>query len=136
MKKEKVDTPMSLVDHLKDLKKSLVVMVIVFVVAFVGCYMYAPEIVSYMININTDYTFVQSDVTELLAQYIKVSLIAALVLDSPIIVWQIHSFVSPGLTRSEDAKFVAVLIGGLVFFAIGDLFCYTIVIPFTLQFFL
>jgi len=136
VKKEKLDQKMSLGHHLKDLKKSLSVIAVTYVAAFVVCYIYAPETVSFMININTDYTFVQSDVTELLAQYIKVALIAALVISSPIIIWQVHRFVSPGLTKSEDVKFLMILIGGLIFFVIGDVFCYLVVIPFTLQFFL
>ena len=131
----KFDQKMTFTQHLGALKKCLAIMIAVFAVAFVVCYIFAPEIVTFMININKDYTFVQNDVTELLAQYIKVSLIAALVLDSPIIIWQVHSFVSPGLTKSEDAKFLMILLGGLLFFAVGDVFCYKVVIPFTLQFF-
>ena len=80
------------------------------------------------------YTFVQTGVSELLAQYIKVSLIAAFVVDSPIIVWQIVKFVGPGLKRSEEAKFLLVLLAGLVLFAMGAMFATFVVIPFTLQF--
>lgn len=135
MANQKVDQKMSVTQHLGALKKCLAIMLIVFAVAFAVCYYFAPEIVTFLLNINHNYSFQLDDVTEILAQYIKISLIAALVLDSPVIIWQIHSFVSPGLTKAEDTKFLMILVGGLAFFAIGDVFCYYVVIPFTLQFF-
>ena len=135
---KKQDQKMTFTQHLGEFKKCLVVIVAVFAIAFVVCYIYAPNFVETMmsIDIGRDISFTQTDPTELLAQYIKVALIAALVIDSPVIIWQVHSFVSPGLTKSEDTKFLTILIGGLLFFAIGDVFCYFIVIPFTLKFLL
>ena len=131
----KEDRKMTFTQHLGDFKKCLIIIFAVFAVAFIVCYIFASRFITVVVNINPDYDFVQSDVTEMLAQQLKVALIAALVLDSPVIVWQVHSFVSPGLTRSEDRKFLGVLIGGLLLFAVGALFCYFIVIPFTLRFF-
>ena len=131
----KDDRKMTLTQHLGDLKKCLIIIGAVFAVAFIVCYIFSSDFITVVVGINPDYEFVQSDVTEMLAQQMKVALIAALVIDSPIIIWQVHSFVSPGLTRSEDRKFLMVLIGGLALFATGALFCYFIVIPFTLSFF-
>ena len=126
---------MTVWDHLRELKNRLLLSLLAFGVLFVICYIFAPSFVTVIMGINEDYIFVQSDVTELLAQYMKVALITALVLDSPIIAWQIYGFASPGLTKSESAKFLGILTGGLAFFAIGACFCYFIVIPFTLSFF-
>ncbi len=131
----KIDQKMTFTQHLGAFKNCLIVIAAVYVVAFIGCYIFSSEFITAMVNINPDYDFVQSDVTEMLAQQLKVALIAALVIDSPVIVWQVHSFVSPGLTRAEDRKFLLILIGGLLLFAVGAVFCYIIVIPFTLKFF-
>ncbi len=131
----KDDRKMTLTQHLGELKKCMVIIVVIFAVAFIGCYVFSSDFIQIIVNIDPTYQFVQSDVTEMLAQQIKVSMIVAIVIDSPVIVWQIQRFVSPGLTKSEGSKFLAVMVGGLVLFAIGSVFCYIIVIPFTLKFF-
>ena len=110
--------------------------VVTYLAAACGCYYFAPQFITYAMSLAEGYTFVQTGVSELLAQYIKVSLIAAFVVDSPVIVWQIVKFVGPGLKRSEEAKFLLVLLAGLVLFAMGAMFATFVVIPFTLQFFL
>lgn len=123
-------------DHLRELRNCIVFIAVTYIVAAVGCYCFAPEFITYAMSLAKDYTFVQTGVAELMTQYILVSLIAAAVLDSPIIIWQITKFVGPGLSRSEELKFLAVLIGGLLLFFVGTLFGILVVVPFTLQFFL
>ena len=130
------DKNMSVWEHIHELRTGLVVIAITYVAAVFGCYCFAPQFITYAMSLAKGYFFVQTGVSELLAQYIKVSLIAALVVDSPIIVWQIVKFVGPGLKRSEEARFLLVLIAGLILFAIGAMFATFVVIPFTLQFFL
>lgn len=130
------DQKMTFTQHLGALKKCIAIILAVFLAAFIGAYMYAPEFTEMVTGINEDYRFIQTDVAEMMTQYIKISFIVALVIDAPIIVWQIHSFVSPGLTKGENAKFLAVMIGGLFCFAVGAVFCYFIVLPFSLKFFL
>jgi len=131
----KDDRKMTLTQHLGELKKCVVIIVVVFALAFVGCYVFSAEFITAVVNIDPTYRFVQSDVTEMLAQQIKVAMIVAVVIDSPVIVWQVYRFASPGLTAAEGRKFLIVLVGGLLLFAIGAVFCYYIVIPFTLRFF-
>lgn len=131
----KDDRKMTLTQHLGELKKCIVIIVVIFALAFIGCYVFSSDFIQVIVNIDPSYQFVQSDVTEILAQQIKVSMIVAIVIDSPVIVWQLNRFVSPGLTKSEGRKFLWVMIGGLMLFAVGTVFCYFIVIPFTLKFF-
>lgn len=130
------DRNMSVWEHLHELRAGLVVIAVTYVAAVLGCYYFAPQFITYAMSLAKGYFFVQTGVSELLAQYIKVSLIAAFVVDSPIIIWQIVKFVGPGLKRSEEARFLLVLFAGLILFALGALFATFVVIPFTLQFFL
>ncbi len=127
---------MSLTGHLADLRNCLVIIALTFIVLAIICYYFAPDFITYAMSRAEGYSFIQTGVAELMAQYIKVALIAGLVLSSPVIIWQVEKFVGPGLTKSEENKFLAVLIGGLIMFVIGALFANFIVIPFTLQFFL
>ncbi len=131
-----IDQKMSFTQHLGALKKCLAIIFTVFIVAFVVAYIYAPEFTEMIASVNEDYRYIQTDVAEMMTQYIKISFIVALVVSAPVIVWQVHAFVSPGLTPGENAKFLAVMIGGLCCFAVGAVFCYFIVLPFSLRFFL
>ena len=127
---------MSVWGHLKELRTCLVIIAVTYLAASAVCYCFAPVFVSYAMGLAKGYTFVQTAVAELLAQYIVVSLIAGAVVDSPIILWQVVKFVGPGLKRSEEIKFLAVLAGGVLLFAAGTLFAVYVMVPFTLQFFL
>lgn len=127
---------MSIWGHLKELRTCLVVIAVTYAAATIVCYCFAPEFITYAISLAKGYTFVQTGVAELLAQYILVSLIAGAVLDSPVIVWQVMKFVGPGLKLSEEIKLLAVLLSGLLLFAAGTLFAACVMVPFTLQFFL
>ena len=64
----------------------------------------------------------------------KVALYAGLVLGSPIILYEIWAFVSPGLKPNEIRAIRPVLMGGVGFFVVGAAFCYYLVFPYTLQF--
>lgn len=127
---------MSLWGHIRELRICLAVIAVTYVAAACACYCFAPEFITWAISLAQGYTFVQTGVAELLAQYIKVALIAGVVVDAPIIFWQLMRFVGPGLKRSEEIKLLVILFGGVFLFAVGTGFATLIVIPFTLQFFL
>ena len=127
---------MSIWAHIQELRNCLVIIAVSYVLAAAVCYYFAPEFITWAIDLAEGYTFVQTGVAELLAQYIKVALITGVVVDMPIILWQVLRFVGPGLKRSEEIKFLVILFGGLVLFAVGAGFAVLVVIPFTLQFFL
>jgi len=57
-----------------------------------------------------------------------------LVLSSPIVVFEIWSFVAPGLREKERRAIKPVLYGGVFFFLIGAALAYYVLFPVTLQF--
>ncbi len=135
-KNENPGKNMTLTGHLADLRNCLVISVLSFLAAAIICFYFAPDFIVYAMSRADGYMFIQTGVAELMAQYIKVALIAGLVFASPIIIWQVEKFVGPALKKSEERKFLGVLIGGLVLFLVGAMFANFIVIPFTLRFFL
>jgi sec-independent protein translocase protein TatC len=73
--------------------------------------------------------FVFTGLTDKMGASFQIALFAGLVLAVPGIVWQLWSFISPALTRSErrfDSPFV-IFLG--VMFAIGVAFAYVVVLP-------
>lgn len=59
----------------------------------------------------------------------------AIVLGSPILIYEIWAFVSPGLKPREKAAIRPVLIGGIFFFGLGAAACYYIIFPLSMSFF-
>ena len=60
----------------------------------------------------------------------------ALILCSPITVYEIWAFVEKGLYKHEKRYILISLFFGLILFVMGAVFCYFIVLPTTLNFFL
>lgn len=57
-----------------------------------------------------------------------------LLLASPLWLYELWAFVSPGLRPEERRAVQPVLLGGVVFFAAGVLFCWYCVVPYVLRF--
>ena len=127
---------MSLFEHISELRKCIVIIAAAFFVAAVAGYYFAPRFLRACLDLAVGYTFVQISPAELLGQYLKVSIIIGLVAAVPVFIWQAHRFARPGLKKNEDRVFLSVMLSSVFFFAVGALFCYVIVIPFMLQFFL
>ena len=67
---------------------------------------------------------------------IKVALFTAAFLSCPVVLSQIYAFVAPGLYRHERKAFAPYLFATPVFFALGALVVYFLVMPNLLRFFI
>ena len=74
--------------------------------------------------------------TEPFFTYLKVSLLAGIILATPVLFYQFWMFISPGLYRDEKKYIVPVVILSIFFFVVGASFGYFIVFPYGFQFFL
>lgn len=68
--------------------------------------------------------------------YLKVSLLAGIILSSPVLFYQFWMFVSPGLYRTEKKYLVPIVILSVMFFILGSSFGYFVVFPYGFKFFL
>ncbi|MGI8993853.1 MAG: twin-arginine translocase subunit TatC, partial [Nocardioidaceae bacterium] len=104
---------MSLIQHLRELRRRLVVSVIVIVIGFIVGFVYYDEISRILTNPYTSTVqrlareqgvrsvpVVSGVATPFLLQ-MKVSLVSAIVLASPVWLYQIWAFIMPGLHRTE-----------------------------------
>ncbi len=100
------DGAMPLVEHLRELRKRLVLSVLVIVVGFVPAWMYYADIFAFLKrpldSVLSDTVKLQvSNITDPFTLQIQVSLVAALVATSPVWLFNIWRFVTPGLHRHE-----------------------------------
>jgi len=136
MKKSSSDKSLTLVGHLEELRRRILIVAISFLATSIICYTFAEKIIRNMVSISDNIEFVFISPAELVLATFRIALLGGLVLSGPLLITQIWLFVSPGL-NSKEQRYVAIsiLLGG-VFFALGVVFSYFIVIPTMLIFFM
>lgn len=127
---------MSLLEHLDEFRKRLMVIAIFFLVATIVAYYFVPGFVDKVLLLGDGYNFVYISPSELFMQYIRIALIAGLAFTIPVILYEIWMFLFPGLTKSESIIVGITFFVGIIFFILGACFAYFIIIPFLLQYFL
>lgn len=127
---------LTLVGHLAELRKRLIYSAIVLIAAVLICYNYSEIVVKDIVNISPETEFVFIAPAELLMSYIKIAVVGGLVVAAPFLMIQIWLFISPGL-KSEEKKYVIIsLLTGSIFFIIGIIFSYIVVLPTMIKFFI
>ena len=70
------------------------------------------------------------DITEMIGTYMKVCLVAGIIIAMPYIVWEVAGFISPALTKQERKRFIYTALPWVGFmFILGVLFTYFILLP-------
>ena len=127
---------MSLFGHLDELRKRLTIMVVVTLIASAALFTKVELVLDYFLAINPGMELVFITPSELLVVYVQLSLIMALIICSPVNIYEIWAFVEKGLYRKEKIYIIITLIFGVIFFVAGVAFCYFMVLPTTLKFFI
>lgn len=132
---------MSLLEHLEELRSRIVRSLIAVTVGFLVCWVLAERIFSFLARPIYRYlpegsrlTFL--GVTDPFILYVKVAALAGIFLTSPVILYQVWSFVVPGLYRRERRYALPFVVSGTLFFLGGGLFAYYVAFPFAVEFLL
>ena len=130
---------MPFLEHLEELRKRLLVCVVAIGIAFVICYFFSGPILEFLLkplrkNIFKGGDIVYLTLTEPFLIYMKAAFFASLFVASPVIFWEIWSFVTPGLHPHERRWAIPFLLGGPLLFAAGAAFAYIFLLPMTARF--
>ncbi len=127
---------MSLMGHLTELRRRLTVVILANLVGAMLLFNAAQRLMSYLLALKPEtMQLVYIGPSELLLVYIKLAFLMALVLCSPITLYEIWAFLEKGLYKHEKVCILTALFFGLICFVIGAAFCYYSVLPITLNFF-
>lgn len=133
-----VDDKMPFMEHLGELRTRIVRSLMAVLVGLVITFPASKYIVDFLARpiAATGHPLVFLAVTEAFWVQMKVALIAGLFFASPVILWQVWAFVSPGLYAHEK-KYAApfVVVGSLLFIG-GGAFSLKVVTPYAVQFLL
>lgn len=138
------DTPRPLLEHLIELRKRLIYILIVFFIAFSFCYYFSEAIFQFLVkplatllqSKGKGRRLIYTGLTEAFLTYIKVAAFAASFIAFPLIANQIWLFIAPGLYLHEKRLFIILSIATPALFLLGAAFAYTVIFPAAYQFFL
>ncbi len=134
-KKEKKETVMNLTGHLDELRKRIIIAVIAVVVGTIVAFSYVDFIRETIIR-PAEGNLVFIGVAEAFMTNIKIAIITGVLLAFPIILYQVWSFVLPGLDSKERKLVFLFVAASLLLFTIGVSFAFFIIIPISIGFFL
>lgn len=129
------DVQMSIVDHLTELRKRLVLSLGILVISAIGSYFYAPEIIEILTK-PVGKKLVYLAPTEAFFTQLKVAFFTGFLIASPLILYQIWSFILPALKDKEKKYLLVIAPLSFIFFIGGITFGLLIVIPYGIKFFL
>ena len=127
---------MSLFGHLNELRKRLTIVVVANVAVAAVLFTKASMVMDYFLSINPGMGLVYISPSELLLVYVQLSVIMALIVCSPLNAYHLWAFIEKGLYKKEKVYILITFIFGVIFFVAGVAFCYYMVLPTTLGFFI
>jgi sec-independent protein translocase protein TatC len=122
---------MSLWEHLAELRKRLIIVVVAVALGSVVAWFFYGNIVDFMLRPYHQFLaaheaknishgqLVISGPLEGFTTRLKVSVYAGIVLASPVIFWELWRFITPGLHKNEKRYVLPFVAGAVVLFAIG-----------------
>ena len=127
---------LSLTGHLKELRRRLLISVIVVIGTTAVSFFIAGHVFDFFKSRAPGIDLVYIGVIEMLSTYFKVSLYLGIALALPLIMYQMIMFVLPALTPKEKKYVYLFLFGSSLFFFCGVAFCYFVLLPPALKFLL
>lgn len=132
---------MSFWEHLGELRVRLVRIVVALVGSFILCWAFREKIFAVInepiraaLARHDIFRLIAIDAAEAILVYLKMSMAAAIVLTTPVLLSQIWGFVKPGLYPQERRPVRRVVILSMLMFFIGVLFCYRLILPLVIDF--
>ncbi len=129
-----------LMDHLIELRSRLIKALLAFGVAFIFCFFFAKQIYNVLVwpfvwvAGPENSKFIYTALLEYFLTQLKLALFGAGFISFPIVATQIYKFVAPGLYKHERGAFLPYLVATPVFFVMGSLLVYFVVLPMLVRF--
>ena len=137
---ESTDQPLPLVTHLTELRDKLLRALLSILLAFICLFPFANKIYKFVSEplraiLPVDAHMIAIDVTSPFFTPLKLTLVAAILLAMPYVLYQVWSFIAPGMYRHEKRLAIPLLASSVLLFYAGAAFAYFVVFPLVFGFF-
>jgi len=133
-------TKAPLMEHLIELRSRLIKALLAFGIAFIFCFFFAKQIYNILVwpfvwvaGVENS-KFIYTALLEYFLTQLKLAMFGAGFISFPVIAAQIYMFVAPGLYKHERGAFLPYLVATPIFFALGTLLVYFLVLPMLIRF--
>lgn len=116
---------MTVVEHLAEFRRRLMISIAAVAVGAIVAFIFAPEIIDWFLDYYEDATdgkrdaFIFTGPVDAFATRIKIATYGGIVLATPVWLWELWRFITPGLNPKEKRYAVPFLIASLILFALG-----------------
>lgn len=137
---ETTDQPLPLIVHLAELRDKLLRGLLAILVVFICLFPFANDIYAFVSEplrslLPEGVTMIATEVASPFFTPFKLTLMAAIFLAIPYLLYQIWSFIAPGMYRHEKRLAIPLLISSIMLFYAGAAFAYYVVFPLIFAFF-
>ncbi len=138
---EMEEDKMPFTEHLSELRDRLIRCFIAIGVGFVVAYIFKEKLFDILNaplvkSMGGETKMIFTGLPEAFFTYMKIALLAGIILATPVLFYEFWMFIAPGLYRTEKKFLIPAVFLSIIFFIIGSSFGYFIVFPYAFQFFL
>lgn len=132
---------MSLLEHLDELRRRIAISILAVLGGFLASWYFAKPIFNWLSLPLVQFLpegekLAFTSLIDPFMLYIKVALLAGIFVASPVVLWQVWLFISPGLYRRERRVALPFLFATTFFFLAGGYFGYKVAFPMVCRFLL
>jgi len=123
-------------DHVEELRWRLIKSIVAIALTSIASFAVASYLYEWITVPLGDVKLHFTEVTGSFYAYLKLAMYAGVVVASPIVFYQLWSFISPGLYSHEKRMIIPMVFFSTILFLIGGGFCFFVVLPFAIKFLL
>nr|WP_106781553.1 twin-arginine translocase subunit TatC [Lysinibacillus timonensis] len=126
----------TVVEHIEELRNRLIVCAVIFILSLFAGFYFAEPVIKFIQHSEEaeKLTLNAFNVTDPLAVYLQITFIISLVITSPVILYQLWAFITPGLLESERKATLKYIPYAFLLFIAGLAFAYFVLFPSVLNF--
>lgn len=130
------NTELTVIEHIEELRKRLYIVAVFFVIAVIGSFFLAEPLIHFL-QYSDEAKQLQLHsfkVTDPVKVYFQVIFVLSVVIISPVILYQLWAFISPGLYEKERRVTLSYIPYTILLFMGGVVFSYEVLFPYIIKF--
>lgn len=126
----------TIVLHLEEIRKRIIICLITLILTSALGFIFADKVRKLLLLPAGGIRLIYINPAEALTSNIRIAALVGIILGMPMFIGQFLAYILPALYRNEKKVFIPTVFSIFAVFITGVLFCYKIVFPFTIKFFL
>jgi sec-independent protein translocase protein TatC len=127
---------MSILDHLDELRKRIMIIAIILLVGALASFFFVTDILDFLTAPAKGLQLIYITPAEAFVSQIRLAIVTAVIITLPLTIYQILLFILPALKQTEKRAIYPFVFAMFILFGLGVSFAYFVVLPFALFFFL